>query len=791
MHEKPGLPADLTDALLNPAPSVHVLEVSGDRWTGKTTLLAQLADEAEKRGWRVTAGRAAVQPGARAPFGLFHGVIDGLLPANGSGPAGNRQDESAHSAPGGFPGHGGGVPGLRDDPVVLYQYFHSLRTRLEAAASSRGLLVVLDDVHWADEGSLELLEHFIRNPPRGTVVLALAHRPRQSSLHLHAVLNEAVRDSRACRVVPPRLSDEEAGALLPEDISRAQSSLLLEESGHNPGVLKAFAAMRLTLRPQWASTVTLPVEVLAEVLRDFHALSPLGWRVAHAAAILDEPFRLNVLQAVSQTDDDEILAAIDELAGQDIFEADEDARHLRFSKSLLKAAAHQSTGPGWLLGAHARAARSLARQRTDDVRLAEHLQFQIAGNDSRASRLLLEAATRHRWTDATDACAWAEAALSIGDAAGDSDDDETRAATVLGSALALSGKLRRGLEVLARATGGAQPAGRGAEALLWTAWARQMLGEAEVAERDLAQAVRTMTGLGPDDRAALLAGWVSCLLHLDRLVPSETVTELLGLSEVSTAAARMRGHALTAMATLRESGPSARARARTKAAARLLEPLRDDDLVEHLDGLYWLGRAEAELDDPEAAAARLERGLNMAECRRFHTWVPLFAGALARVESGAGDPQNAVRHASVALAAANRTDSSHLWDRADRFHAGLSAAGSVRSATVGCFLVRDTPEQDGHGRTRPEETGALDLLSKRELQIAVLVSNGRTNQQIARELVVSPKTVETHLGRIFKKLAVASRAEVAACVGRSYDGRVPLGRAGLDAPMSLSSKAAS
>jgi DNA-binding NarL/FixJ family response regulator len=61
----------------------------------------------------------------------------------------------------------------------------------------------------------------------------------------------------------------------------------------------------------------------------------------------------------------------------------------------------------------------------------------------------------------------------------------------------------------------------------------------------------------------------------------------------------------------------------------------------------------------------------------------------------------------------------------------------------------------------------LDLLSRRELEIAVLVSKGRTNQQIASKLLLSHKTVETYLGRIFKKLGICSRAQVATMIGRS------------------------
>jgi DNA-binding NarL/FixJ family response regulator len=57
--------------------------------------------------------------------------------------------------------------------------------------------------------------------------------------------------------------------------------------------------------------------------------------------------------------------------------------------------------------------------------------------------------------------------------------------------------------------------------------------------------------------------------------------------------------------------------------------------------------------------------------------------------------------------------------------------------------------------------GPLAVLSRREREVAALVAIGHTNRQIAAELVVSEKTVESHLGHIFTKLDVSSRAAVA------------------------------
>ena len=57
-------------------------------------------------------------------------------------------------------------------------------------------------------------------------------------------------------------------------------------------------------------------------------------------------------------------------------------------------------------------------------------------------------------------------------------------------------------------------------------------------------------------------------------------------------------------------------------------------------------------------------------------------------------------------------------------------------------------------------------LTGREREIADLVAAGRTNKEIASELFLSEKTVESHMTRLFGKLGVRSRAEVAEAVGR-------------------------
>ena len=74
-----------------------------------------------------------------------------------------------------------------------------------------------------------------------------------------------------------------------------------------------------------------------------------------------------------------------------------------------------------------------------------------------------------------------------------------------------------------------------------------------------------------------------------------------------------------------------------------------------------------------------------------------------------------------------------------------------------------------HRRTRPGEADATGVgsLTARELEIARLVVDRKTNPEIATALFLSPKTVESHLRNVFHKLDVSSRVEVARAVERS------------------------
>jgi DNA-binding CsgD family transcriptional regulator len=62
------------------------------------------------------------------------------------------------------------------------------------------------------------------------------------------------------------------------------------------------------------------------------------------------------------------------------------------------------------------------------------------------------------------------------------------------------------------------------------------------------------------------------------------------------------------------------------------------------------------------------------------------------------------------------------------------------------------------------DEGTRDRLTDRELGVALAVGRGASNREVAAELFLSPKTVEFHLGHIYRKLGIRSRSQLSALV---------------------------
>jgi DNA-binding NarL/FixJ family response regulator len=196
------------------------------------------------------------------------------------------------------------------------------------------------------------------------------------------------------------------------------------------------------------------------------------------------------------------------------------------------------------------------------------------------------------------------------------------------------------------------------------------------------------------------------------------------------------------------------------ALGRLEEARRSAEGAGACAAAYGL-RLAAAMAERAAAAVALASGEPAAAAAR--------AATSAAAAEAAGIPVEAALSRTLAgRAYAQAGDKGRAAEELRRAAAELDACGAVR--------YRDQAEQElrrlgqhVHRRTRPGRPDGvgLETLTERELQVARLVVDRKTNLEIAGELFLSPKTVETHLRNIFQKLRVASRVEVARTVERS------------------------
>jgi DNA-binding CsgD family transcriptional regulator len=187
--------------------------------------------------------------------------------------------------------------------------------------------------------------------------------------------------------------------------------------------------------------------------------------------------------------------------------------------------------------------------------------------------------------------------------------------------------------------------------------------------------------------------------------------------------------------------------AATDAAARLeqLAAASRHDRVQ-ASALLARGRIEAAAGDANAIET-LERSIELSTRLRHELEAARARVVLART----------VASAKPALAV----------DLARRAHSSLDAMGATREADAAHALLRSL---GGKGRSGPKTVG---LLSRREVEVLRLLGEGLTNAQIAERLFISPKTAEHHVGRIYAKLGVSTRAEAAAYAVRNLEPAAP------------------
>lgn len=740
----------LTGILDGAEPDARVITISGDPWSGKSELLTVFADLARARGWTVACGAAGPLP-VSLPFGVFSDALDDLPLTRHPALLEGFPKYHVSWLAGIYPALAQYAPEatMPSNPSEMQHVFHAIRALLERLSSTERLLLVIDDMHWADEASVDLVKYLVRNPPDARVLLVTALRPRQTDSDLRTMLDEASASGRAAHISLSPLTDDDLATLLPPEVSPARRGPLLDAADGNPGLLRALAAVETTADGS-EDTESGRAELPVSLLREFRTLSPFGWTVAHAAALVREPFDTRLLEAVAQTGEAEIWAGVDELVQHDILRLDGSERTFRFRNSLLRATAYRAAGAAWRLGAHARAAAALRIRNAPPPQIARHLGHCVLTEHDDTVRILVDAARAVRWEQPEDTASWLRAVLDLHQQA--SDEDRAEQLSLLAAALTMSGRLAE-----SRALFDQLPSG--GETALWTGQVLRLDGRHAEADELLRTSLRALPAQAHRTRARLSAALLATTLEAGH-VPAAPDEEILEhLAGPDDAALRVL---LLALNTLADGSASYRSDDWMREARALVAHLSDDVLARQIDTLYWLARAESRRDRDDLARGHLERALELAARYGQHYVVPQLTTLLGSVSLSLGDRDGAERHACRAWQAARRIGSEFQVTAATRLRELIDRPRPAPEAQPPVTVADEpdlVPPQD-----IPSE---LEQLSGREREISRLVSDGRTNQQIARALGLSHKTVETYLARIFKKLALCSRAQLATIVGRS------------------------
>ncbi len=388
------------DRALNSARSggSYAMAVLGEPGIGKSRVLQELSRRAEAAGFDVLVGRSA-QLEREVPFGVF---LDAL------------NERSAAVFPSGC---GGRVDGFAAE---RFEFYRAVRAVFDQLASRRPLVLVLDDLHWADPASAELIRHLLRGFVPG-MVLAMAYRPRQTGgLLLEAVAHAARENLVEEHELAPLTITETAQALGERPDSPIVRSLYAE-SGGNPFYLEQLARNKRR-RPADHATgdfagyrqdAAVPLALRRMITQELSGLAPDTLRVLQAGSVAGDPFGVDLVTAIADTDNTQVLQCLGELEAADLVRRDTTPGQFRFRHPIVRRVVYDESMPGWRYGAHKQAAMILAHRGAPLAVRAHHIEHSATPGDETAAMTLAEAAATVIPRAPATAAGWLEAALRL------------------------------------------------------------------------------------------------------------------------------------------------------------------------------------------------------------------------------------------------------------------------------------------------------------------------------------------------------------------------------------------
>jgi DNA-binding CsgD family transcriptional regulator len=260
---------------------------------------------------------------------------------------------------------------------------------------------------------------------------------------------------------------------------------------------------------------------------------------------------------------------------------------------------------------------------------------------------------------------------------------------------------------------------------------------------------------------------------------AESIAARFGLGGVSAFAGAARGHLQLVLGRPQRAATELAAVAADVEVHGLRSPIVvpfRPDLIEALGRAGRPAEAAAQLQVLEAETTRTGSrwaGAALARCRLLLTEEPALDGHVEKALALGRDSGSALMLGRARLVAGERLRRARrVVDARQYLRAavdGLGALGATAWRERAETELRATGERvapSGPGQVGGDGAPGLADLTPQERQVALAVSSGATNREVAADLFLSPRTVENHLTRVFRKLGVRSRTELTALVTR-------------------------
>ncbi|MGB7859930.1 MAG: BREX system ATP-binding domain-containing protein [Acidimicrobiia bacterium] len=630
------------------------LLLTGEAGIGKTRLLDELVAIADQDGFVSMRGRSSELETER-PFGLFADALDAYLASLDSQALERLERDRLGELAAVFPSlrRLDGAVEYPETVTERFRVYHAVRDLLERLAARRPLLMVLDDMHWADGASLELMSYLLRHPPQGAVLIAMASRPARGS-SAQSVAIGAFRGLSSVMTLDLQPLDVDSVKELVAGLHVNEVDELLRLSGGNP-----FYALQLARSGISATLVEphgpeVPVSVATAIAVELAGLTPEARRIAEAASVAGDPFYLDLAVAASDRSENEVLQAIDILLARDLVRETEVPRRFQFRHPIVHRAVYGSCPPSVKVSCHRRVVGWLSGSGAPATALASHVEQSARHGDMAAVAMLERAADEAATTAPTSSVRWLSAALRILPATTDTAQRVallTRLATYHGAL----GHFSEAYDLLDECLllTGQRGGDTEVELIVKSAEMEQLLGQHGESRSRLERAYEELENPVSTAAVSLLIALTTANFYLsdqERMLEwgRLAVEAASGLDDEALLGAALAAYTLGAAFAGRET----LAVEQHDRTALLVDSLADETIVSRLDGLTNLTMAELYLDRHVLGSAHGERALELARTTGQSHLLPTLTPILGMSYAMSGEMSRSAKVLDDAIEAA-------------------------------------------------------------------------------------------------------------------------------------------